>query len=124
MLIEYPKIKAFNLTSADEIQLQKLAPLFGIDFRRVDGQTYSLHEIDGEGGRAAPTMLPVAVAHRRLLAEISVKTAKWVFFNHDESCRDTLLGLSDARLTRVAELYALGHGAARSPRSKDSSPSA
>jgi hypothetical protein len=115
MLIEYRKKNPFTLTSADEVQLQKLAPLFGIDFRRVDEQTYSLHINDGEGGRAAPTMLPAAVAHRRLLTEICGKASKWIYFYLGESCRDTLMGQSDARLKRVAELYSLDRSEARSP---------
>jgi len=51
--------------------------------------------------------LPAAIAYWRLVAEISSRAAKWGHFHLGMSCRDSLLGQSDARLERIAALYVL-----------------
>ena len=93
----------FSLTSVDNARLRKFAPIFGFEFRQIDDKTYSLRSIDG--GSACDVLLSTESAHVRLLNEIGSRAAKWVYFRVGTSCRDSLLGLSDARLTRVAELY-------------------
>ena len=102
---------SFSLSPADEARLEKFAPLFDIDFQKVDAHTYALQACGGEQG--SDVLLPVAIAHRRLLAEISERAVKWVHFHLGQSCRSSLLGQGDARLSRVAELYALNRDAPR-----------
>ena len=105
-----PKNRLFPLTAEDKTRLQNLAPLFDIDFRKLSGKTYVLRTMEGAG--ALELKLPVSLAHRRLLSEICEKTVPWIHFHFDESCRDSLLGRSDANLARLAELYASGGKAA------------
>lgn len=95
--------KQFSLTSEDNARLRKFAPIFGFEFRQIDDKTYSLQSIDG--GSACDVLLSSESAHVRLLNEIGSRAAKWVYFRVGTSCRDSLLGQSDARLMRVAELY-------------------
>lgn len=99
-----PKKPFFHLASADEASLRKFAPLFDIQFRQVDEATYSLRELDREDG--PESMLPAALAHRRLFAEISSRAVPWVHFHPGASCRDSLLGKDETVLQRAAQLYA------------------
>ena len=101
--------KLFTLTSEDKIRLQNLAPLFDIDFRKIDEQTCALRTT--AGANALEVELPASIAYRRLLSEICEKTVPWIPFHLKESCRDSLLGRSDANLARVAVLYARGRDA-------------
>lgn len=111
-----PRNSTFFLSSSDKVRLQELAPFFDIEFLQVDEETFSFCTFEGVGG--CELSLPAAVAHRRLLAEICARAVKWVHFHLGASCRDSLLGQSEARLTRVTELYArdrdasLPHGTA------------
>ena len=105
-----PKNRLFPLTAEDKTRLQNLAPLFDIHFRKLDEQTCVLRttaEAD-----AVDVELPASLAYRRLLSEICEKTVPWIHFHFEESCRDSLLGKSDANLARVAVLYARGRKAA------------
>lgn len=105
MQASYTQKTTFPLASADAARLEEIAPLFNIDFRQIDQNTYALKAFGGKQG--SEVLLRVAIAHRRLLAEISERAAKWVHFHLGESCRNSLLGQCDARLSRVAVLYAL-----------------
>jgi len=100
----------FHLTDDDKTRLQNLAPLFDIHFRKNGERTCVLKIIAGAG--ALELELPASLAYRRLLSEICGKTVHWIHFHLGESCRDSLLGRSDASLARVAELYALDRNAA------------
>ena len=97
------KNNSFTLTAEDKTRLEKIAPWFDIDFRKLNAQTYVLRAAAG----TAPELveLPATTAHRRLLAEICGKSSKWVYFHLAVSCRDSLLGRSDANLIRLSELY-------------------
>lgn len=106
-----PKNRLFPLTAEDKTRLQNLAPLFDIHFRKIDEQTYVLRTTAGAG--ALELELPASLAYRRLLSEICEKTVHWIHFHLQESCRDSLLGRSDANLARVAELYARHRDASR-----------
>lgn len=117
----YPKKASLSLTSDDETRLQKIAPLFNIEFRQIDEETYVLSTNDGEHSREFS--LPVAKAHRRLFMEISSRAARWVHFHLGASCRDSLLGQSDARLERIAALYALDRSSWPSDVGQDSTHS-
>ena len=102
---------SFSLSRADAARLEELAPMFDIDFRQLADSTYALKASGDEHG--SDVMLPAAIAHRRLLAEISERAVRWVHFHLGQSCRNSLLGLGDARFSRVAELYALNRDAPR-----------
>lgn len=101
----FPKRTALSLTSADRARLENIAPIFGVCFQQTDERTYNLRTLDE--GRHFEISLSAEMAHLRLLNEIGSRAAKWVYFRIGVSCRDTLLGLSDSRLQRVAELYCL-----------------
>lgn len=106
-----PKKPFFQLTSADEASLRKFAPCFDIQFRQVDEATYGLRELDREHG--PETLLPAALAHRRLFAEISSRAVHWVHFHLGASCRDSLLGQGETGLKRAAHFYARNREATR-----------
>jgi len=112
MPAENSKKPFFHLTCADEASLRKFAPLFNIQFRQVDESTYGLFELDREHG--PEVMLPAALAHRRLFAEISSRAVHWVHFHRGASCRDSLLGQGEIGLKRAAQLYARNRETARS----------
>jgi hypothetical protein len=104
MPIQIPKNKSLSvLTEDDNVRLRKLAPLFDMQFC-ANGKNFFLSI--GNGTERIDVGLPLAVAHLRLLAEICAKAAPWVHFHLAQSCRDSLLHLSDARIERVAQLYA------------------
>lgn len=96
---------AFSLSSADRARLENIALFFGIEFHQVDESNCILRAADEVGG--VELKLPAETAHRRLLAEVSSRAAKWVHFHRGSSCRDSLLALSDGRLQRIAVLYIL-----------------
>ena len=91
------------LTSADKIRLWAIAPSFGIEFRKLNEDAYFLRSLEVDAN--LDVTLPSSTAHIRLLTEISSRAAPWIYFRLDESCRDSLLNNSDARLMRVADLY-------------------
>jgi hypothetical protein len=97
--------KSFTLSPDDRARLERFAPLFGIDFVRTPDDSYRIECRVEEGGFVVT--LSTEVAHRRLLAEICARASRWIHFHFGESCRDSLLDLSDAKVRRVAELYAL-----------------
>lgn len=101
----------FHLTSADEASLRNFAPLFDLQFRKVDETTYGFRAFDREQG--PEIMLPAALAHRRLFAEISSRAIHWVHFHMGASCRDSLLGQGETGLKQAAHLYARNREAAR-----------
>ena len=111
MPADFPNKPFFHLTHVDEALLRKFAPLFDIQFRQVDEATYGLCAIDLEYG--PETMLPIALAHRRLLAEISSRAVHWVHFHLGASCRDSLLGQGETGLKRAAHFYGRNREAAR-----------
>lgn len=98
------KKSRLSLTSADKARLEEIALFFGVDFHQINDKTYSLRSSDV--GRACEVLLSAEVAHLRLLAEICSRASKWIYFTFEVSARDTLLRESNARLMRVAELYA------------------
>lgn len=101
--IALPKRGAFSLTKAEKDRLQHLAPIFGLNFMEDSDDLFVIRDL--RTGNHIARMLPSEVAYRRLLTEICSRSAKWIYFHFEESCRDTLLQQSDARLGRIAELY-------------------
>jgi hypothetical protein len=116
-----PISASISLPPTDEARLQKFAPMFEIDFHQVNEKGYALSTHDGVN--ASEVSLPAAIAHRRLLVEISSRAAKWVHFHLGMSCRDSLLGQSDARLERIAALFVLDR-APSGPNTSGERPSA
>lgn len=95
----------FTLADADKERLERLAPLFDVEFRRSeDGH---VHLTVADAGPPRCVVLPAAIAHTRLLTELCAKCVNWVYFRDQEHCGKTLLSLPDAKLRRIAELYAL-----------------
>ena len=107
-----PKKTFTSLTPNDAAHLERIAPMFDIQFHEAGDGTYLLNALDGSGGHEV--ILPAKVAHLRLLAEICARAAKWVHFQVGVSCYDSLLrDQSEARLSRVAELYGRDRDAER-----------
>lgn len=102
--IALPKRGAFSLTKAEKDRLQHLAPIFFLNFMQDKDDLFAIRDLDT--GKYIASMLSPEFAFRRLLSEICSRSAKWIYFNFEERCRDTLLQCSDARLERIAELYA------------------
>lgn len=97
------------LTTADKARLENFAPLFDIEFRKTSDGNYRLRTYSDTF--VCEQTLPATVAHVRLLMEICERAVHWVHFHFAQSCRDSLLGLTDERIHRVAELYALNRDA-------------
>jgi hypothetical protein len=87
----------------DRSRLERFAPLFGINVKRRFGDSYLLRDVD-----SVPVKDIVVCnehAHMRLLLEICSKAAPWVYFHFGESCKTAFLGLTDARIRRISQLY-------------------
>jgi len=104
MSTRHPKTNTFSLNASDNERLIRLAPLYDLTLVHNDPAVCVIQGLRGAGAGEQP--LAAHIAYRRLLVEICAKAAPWVHFHLAESCRDSLLNLSDARLSRVAELYA------------------
>lgn len=98
------RVRPLSLTSEDKARLDEISHLFEIEFRQIGDDEYLLRHVDGR--QSDVVLLLGSVAHKRLLTEICSKCAPWVYFHLNESCQDSLLKHSDARLRRIAELYA------------------
>ena len=91
------------LSVEDRVRLEVIASWFAIEFRQHKDGGYVLRsQISGSEREVA---LPQETAHKRLLAEVCSSSADWIYFHCGESCRDSLLNNSDARLLRVARLF-------------------
>ena len=104
MKVLFFKNTSFMLSEEDKRRLEYFAPLFGFEFRRIDDSRYFLRSITADS--SVEGLLPATVAHRRLLSEIASKTSRWVYFNTFTSTRDSLLGMPDSKIERIADLYA------------------
>lgn len=89
-----------TLSESDKVRLEKIAPLFDIQFNRTDDGSYSL-SVDEQ----SPVRLPTKFAHLRLLTELCSKTVSWIYFHQEESCADSFLNQTDERLKRLSVLY-------------------
>lgn len=97
------------LTADDKTRLENVAPLVDIEFRETSDGSYHIRTCSDSF--ACEQTLPASVAHVRLLMEICERAVHWVHFHLAQSCRDSLLGLTDERIQRVAELYAANRDA-------------
>jgi hypothetical protein len=98
-----PACTGFRLTGHDKQRLENLAPHFNIGFEVRSNVSWSLYP--DACNRTVEIVLDAGIAHRRLLTELCSRAARWLHFALGSSCRDTLLGLSDCRLQRIAQLY-------------------
>ncbi len=89
------------LSSEDRTRLAKIARWFDLGLRSTGGAEYELISFEPQWS----VVLPVDSAFVRLLMEICTRCAPWVYFHLEESCRDSLLNHTDARIRRFAELY-------------------
>lgn len=103
LMLDRPARVGFSLSENDRHRLEKLAPHFNLGFEAWSNITWALYPDACE--RTGGIVLNENVAHRRLLSELCSRAARWLPFRLGESCRDTLLGLTDARLRRIAQLY-------------------
>jgi hypothetical protein len=94
---------SLRLSEQDKRRLEAIAPLFEVEVGWPDPTTCQLRLSLRHGVREA--QVPARIAHLRLLAEIASRATRWVYFNLETPARDSLLGLPDAKLARVAELY-------------------
>lgn len=89
-----------TLSDSDKARLEKLAPLFDIQFKKIDGTSYSL-KVDG----GKEHTLSARFAHFRLLSELCSKTVGWIYFHKDETCDVSFLSETDERFKRLSSLY-------------------
>lgn len=92
-----------ELSVAEKLQLERYAPWFNIEFSQDNSGCYLMRVLDDEDTRQAH--LALAIAHRRLLAELCSKTVQWVFYHPGEHVADSLLSQGDSRIRRIADLY-------------------
>lgn len=97
--------QSIHLSDDDKSRLRNLAEKVNIDFIADDDSKYIIRYSGSTNDVAV--LHSSDTAHMRLLAEVGSRMAPWVYFNFRVSSRDSLLGLTDARLNRIAELYAL-----------------
>jgi hypothetical protein len=99
------KRQNLTLSDAEKLRLARIAPAFDIEISEVADGRYRLHSCNEHA--PLDVTLSSEVVHIRLLAEICSHAVHWVHFHFDKSCKDSLLELSNARIARIAELYAL-----------------
>ena len=99
----FSRAHPLSLSSEDKARLNEIAHLFEIEFRQIGDDKYLLRDVGD--CHFDEVFLRSSVAHKRLLTEICSRCAPWVYFHADESCQDSLLNHSDARLRCIAELY-------------------
>lgn len=96
------------LTPLDVNRLIKLAPKFDVEIvGPTDDDTISLKVVDPRTGAVRELTLQRDIALSRILAEVCSRTVRWIFFHSGEPASRSLLKNTDARLARIAELYAL-----------------
>jgi hypothetical protein len=103
--LKIEKRQKMVLTANDKERLERLAVLFDIQFSRQSFGTYKITVLKRTGDYSVE--LSQEIAHFRLLSEICSCCVNWVYFHVGESCKDSLLNLTDAKLERIAELFAL-----------------
>lgn len=91
--------KLRTLSATDKARLEKVAPLFDIQFEA--GPEVSRLVLDSE----EVIEVPSEFGHFRLLAELCSRTVRWIYFNASQSCIDSFLGHTDERLRRFSVLY-------------------
>ena len=109
--IESPK--GFTLSNADRLRLELIAPWFNIGYRAISEDCAEILPDPTDPTQAI--VVSMAIAHKRLMAEVCSRAGPWVYFHFGMSCRDSLMGLTDARLRRIGDLYRLSLTQPHSP---------
>jgi hypothetical protein len=97
--------KSLTLTESERLRLERIALAFDIEISKVADGHYQLRSCNEHAPLDAT--LRAEIVHIRLLAEICSRAVHWIHFHFGKSCKDSLLELSNAKINRIAELYAL-----------------
>lgn len=100
----FAKRYPFTLSLEEKARLERLAPLFHIDFRVSDCGQITL-ALRNPYRDSTEVFVDSEHAHIRLLAEVCSRAVNWVYFHVGEPAHISLFSLTDARLARIAELY-------------------
>lgn len=109
--IESPK--GFTLSNADRLRLEIVASWFNIEYRAISADRAEISFDPADPTQAV--VVSMAIAHKRLMAEVCSRAGPWVYFHFGMSCRDSLMSLTDARLRRIGDLYRLSLAQPHSP---------
>jgi hypothetical protein len=104
MLCEKIK-KNSGISAEDKLLLEKYAPLFGVTFTANAEGTHTVSVCNQ--GNSHTCIVSSRLAHLRLLAELCEKLIPWVYFGPREHCSDTLFSMTEMKIQRLAQLYAL-----------------
>lgn len=96
---------AQQLTGGDKSRLEAYAPLFDIEFAHMADGRCRLR-LQSPGRPDEELDLPETRAYLRLLAELCSRTVRWIYFHPGESALQSFMGQTDAKIRRVATLYA------------------
>lgn len=99
------KREYLTLSDDEKLRLEKMARAFEIEISQMADGRYRLRSCNEHA--LLDAALNAEVVHVRVLAEICSRAVHWVHFHFGKSCKDSLLELSNARIARIAELYAL-----------------
>lgn len=97
---------AQQLTHTDKARLEMVAPLFDIEFLPQEDGTVMLRLRSPVDDSLTEHHVSAERAHVRLLAELCSRTVRWVYYHPGESVLCSFLGQTDAKITRIGELYA------------------
>lgn len=100
-----PRLPTY-FSAMDKSRLREHAPSFYITVSLNDDNTVTL-VLGGELKTQTSVTLPEERAYRRLVNEICSKVTPWLYLHSREDSKTTLLKQTDAKLTRLAELYTL-----------------
>lgn len=92
-----------HLQPADRERLEAYAPLFDVVVSPLPENQVQLRVLDRGGWREH--VIGAESLHVRLLSELCSKTLRWIYYPVGTPCYEALLGLAEARIRRISELY-------------------
>lgn len=95
---------AHELSLADKARMEALAPLLDIEFLPQPNGKVRIRVTDCRGCQECE--VSAELSHVRLLTELCSKVSRWVYFHPAQRAVDTLLRQPEAKLQRLAKLYA------------------
>lgn len=96
---------ASQLTRIDKARLESFAPLFDIEFLPQDDNTVVLRLRSPQDNSVSEHRVSGERAHVRLLTELCSRTVRWIYYHPGESILCSFLGQTDAKISRIGELY-------------------